>query len=300
MQSAKIHARHIPALQSFWKALLLGMTLIAISRADDLLELRECKLIKTDWADGDSFLVRSAERGEFTLRLYGADCMEWHVTDTTDERRLREQRRYFGITGTRENNLASIKLAKGFGEAAYKEVTSVLSKPFTVHTAFADARGDGKHQRSYGFVVTSDGQDLAAYLVSKGLARAIGAARVTYDGRSQAEYKEHLRDLELTAANRGLGIWASTNWDSLPHERQQQRDEDREAELAFDDRNFKGDEKLNPNTAARDDLMRLPGIGETLANGIIEGRPYKRLEDLLRVPRIGPDTLEKLKPHLDF
>jgi competence protein ComEA len=300
MQSARIHVRHITARQGFWRALLIGMALIAACQADDLLELRDCKLAKTDWADGDSFLVRSAERGEFTVRLYGADCMEWHVTDPTDERRLREQRRYFGITDAREDNLASIELAKGFGEAAGNEVASVLSKPFTVHTAFADARGDGKHQRSYGFVVTSDGQDLAAYLVSKGLARAIGVARVTYDGRSQDEYKEHLRDLELQAASQGLGIWAETNWDSLPDERRQQRDEDREAKLAFDDRNFKDGEKLNPNTAARDDLMRLPGIGEALANGIIEGRPYKRLEDLLRVPRIGPDTLEKLKPHLDL
>jgi competence protein ComEA len=46
--------------------------------------------------------------------------------------------------------------------------------------------------------------------------------------------------------------------------------------------------------------MRLPGIGEVLANGIIEGRPYQRIEDLLQVPRIGPDTLEKIKPHLEL
>lgn len=218
MQNPEKQLRRGAAIQGIWTALFVGLALIAVCRADDLVELRDCKLVKTDWADGDSFLVRSAERGEFTLRIYGADCMEWHVTDPTDERRLREQRRYFGITYAREDTLASINLAKGFGEAAGKEVVSVLSKPFTVHTAFADARGDGKHQRSYGFVITSDGQDLAAYLVSKGLARAVGVARVTYDGRSQAEYKEHLRDLELRAASRGLGIWAQTNWDSLPDE----------------------------------------------------------------------------------
>ena len=46
--------------------------------------------------------------------------------------------------------------------------------------------------------------------------------------------------------------------------------------------------------------MKLPGIGEAMANMIIENRPYARAEDLLNVPGIGPKSLEKLKPHLDF
>ena len=41
------------------------------------------------------------------------------------------------------------------------ELVAALAKPFTVHTAFADARGDGKHKRIYGFVTTADGEDLA-------------------------------------------------------------------------------------------------------------------------------------------
>ena len=302
MKSAEKRIRHPLQKRGLWWGLLLGASLpfIAPCHADDLVELRNCILIKTKWADGDSFLVRSPERGEFTLRLYGADCMEWHVTDPTDERRLREQRRYFGITYARADSLASIELAKGYGEAAAKEVAKVLSGPFVVHTAFADARGDGKYQRSYGFVVTADNKDLASQLVSKGLARAIGVARVTYDGRTQSDYKEHLRDLELRAASQGLGIWADTNWDSLPEERRLQRKEDREAELAFDDRNFRGGEKINPNTAARDDLMRLPGIGEVLANRIIEGRPYTKIEDLQGVSGIGNAKFEQIRPHLEL
>ena len=42
--------------------------------------------------------------------------------------------------------------------------------------------------------------------------------------------------------------------------------------------------------------MRLPGIGETLANRIIEKRPYARLTDLLEVEGIGPATYRRLKP----
>jgi len=55
---------------------------------------------------------------------------------------------------------------------------------------------------------------------------------------------------------------------------------------------------LDPNTAARDDLLRLPGIGELMANRIIESRPYETIEDLLEVSGLGRKTLERLRPHL--
>jgi competence protein ComEA len=44
--------------------------------------------------------------------------------------------------------------------------------------------------------------------------------------------------------------------------------------------------------------MRLPGIGEALADRIIERRPYRRLTDLLEVDGIGPTAYRKLKPLL--
>jgi hypothetical protein len=48
-------------------------------------------------ADEDSFQIQTPEGQEHTIRLYGADCIEWHVSDDSDARRLRAQRRYFGI-----------------------------------------------------------------------------------------------------------------------------------------------------------------------------------------------------------
>ena len=59
-------------------------------------------------------------------------------------------------------------------------------------------------------------------------------------------------------------------------------------------------QKVNPNTAARDQLMLLPGVGEITANHIIEARPYKVPRDLLDVDGIGPKTLEKLQPFIQL
>ena len=46
--------------------------------------------------------------------------------------------------------------------------------------------------------------------------------------------------------------------------------------------------------------MRLLGIGEAMANRIIESRPYAKAEGLLIIAGIGQATLEKLKPYLTF
>jgi competence protein ComEA len=56
---------------------------------------------------------------------------------------------------------------------------------------------------------------------------------------------------------------------------------------------------LNEATSAEFD--QLPGIGPKLAQRIIEARAEKRftsVQDLRRVPGIGPKTFEKLRPHI--
>ncbi len=279
-------------------ALLAALLTAVGSATQPLVELRSCKLVPTEWADGDSFEIQTADGVRQTIRLYGVDCMEWHVNDKTDAARLAQQRRYFGISEFGGSPKASMDAAKAIGQNAAEETTRLLAKPFVVHTSFADARGDGKHKRVYAFVTTADGKDLAESLVRIGLARAFGVFRATPDGISAKEYQELLRDVELVAAKAGTGTWAKTNWDLLPTERHEQRKEDAELEMAAETVKSPTAFMINPNSAARDELMKIPGVGEVTANRIIGGRPYKTLADLLNVEGIGPKSLERLTPYL--
>lgn len=57
------------------------------------------------------------------------------------------------------------------------------------------------------------------------------------------------------------------------------------------------------NTATLEQLDSLPGIGPSKAAAILEARerrPFRRLQDLLRVPGIGRSTLARLAPYLRF
>lgn len=60
---------------------------------------------------------------------------------------------------------------------------------------------------------------------------------------------------------------------------------------------------INPNTAPKELLMELPGIGEKLADKIIEYRNNSKFnspEDLINVNGIGKKKLEKITPYLTF
>ncbi len=60
--------------------------------------------------------------------------------------------------------------------------------------------------------------------------------------------------------------------------------------------------QVDLNAAPWQELVLLPGIGETLAMRIIESReaegPFADAADLLRVQGIGPATLDRLRPYL--
>jgi len=51
------------------------------------------------------------------------------------------------------------------------------------------------------------------------------------------------------------------------------------------------------NTAGKEELMSINGIGPVLSARIIAGRPYRSVDDLLKVKGIGPKRLENIRPY---
>ncbi len=52
---------------------------------------------------------------------------------------------------------------------------------------------------------------------------------------------------------------------------------------------------LDINSASKEELMKLPGIGEAYSNKIIQNRPYKGKDDLVKKNLIPQATYDKIK-----
>ncbi|MBS1536554.1 MAG: helix-hairpin-helix domain-containing protein [Bacteroidetes bacterium] len=61
--------------------------------------------------------------------------------------------------------------------------------------------------------------------------------------------------------------------------------------------------KINIAIALKAELMRLPGVGEKMAEKILEHRkitPFTSTQDLMNVKGIGKKKFEKIEPYIIF
>lgn len=62
------------------------------------------------------------------------------------------------------------------------------------------------------------------------------------------------------------------------------------------------EKSININTATKEELVKLPGVGPSTAEKIIEYREkingFKKIEDIMKVKGIGQKKFEKMKPYI--
>ena len=273
-----------------FSVLVLSCCLATALQAAELETIENATLIEAGLNDGDSFKVRAAGE-ELHLRLYYVDCLETAAGTDAELERIREQQYHFGL----EDPAAVVR----FGKQAADYVKRILSRPFTIHTGYAFAPGRSATGRYYAFIETHDNRDLGHLLVEQGLARIHGKTRPAPDGTPSETVIEELQDMRSVAMLNRAGIWEETDPSLLPdmHKRQREKDRERkEFRKKFKPKRTSCDNPLDLNTASQEQFQQLHGIGPVKAAKIAAGRPYRSVEDLLKIPGIGEKTLEKIRP----
>lgn len=265
-----------------------GAPIRLLSAEANLEKITQAELIDDSNNDGDSFRIQAGGK-VVHLRLYFVDCPEKTANSLGAFERIKDQANYFGVT-----NAARMVL---YGAKAEELVKRQLSKPFTVHTAWARAPGASSIGRIYGFITTADGRDLGRLLVEHGLARSNGIGRRLPNGTSSDDFRMILRDLELSAVLKQTGIWSDSNADRIAELRAGVRAEkEKSNELKKEVRRIQASPRLiDINAADKSELRTIPGIGSVLADRIIEARPFASVDDLIKIKGIGPETMKRIR-----
>lgn len=285
---------------------------LAAAKEKEWVTLQNCQLVPNRANDGDSFHIR-ADNSEYLIRLYFVDAPETGGVGSPE--RLIQQAEYFGVSVPEVIEIG--KDAKAFVEAK-------LAEPFTVVTRMAEGLGHSNITRILGFVRTKDG-DLGEQLVANGLARIHGT-KTAPPGAANAQVEiQKLESLEQDAKQKKLGGWGATSAKTAnspeppgkvspttPIAQQPPKPSTppptrppltiaatpvASASLVSP---VQQSAKVDVNTATKDQLEKIPGIGPTLAERIIAARPFKSADDLKNVKGIGGEKrYQQIRPYFN-
>ncbi|MEO0413717.1 MAG: helix-hairpin-helix domain-containing protein [Verrucomicrobiota bacterium] len=258
------------------RGILCGLSLFVFvlsaaqeAEAKEWEHLQDCVLVPSFLNDGDSFLIRHGDR-EVVIRLYFVDCPE--VSGLFPDR-VDEQAKYFRI-----NRKETLRL----GEVATQFTKELLADGFDVYTQWEDGWGQAKR---YTGIISVQGRPLSEILIENGLARIKGfrPGSAWPGGRSASDMLTHLAKTEQTARDRRVGGWA----DKIAGVPAEVKAQPQELTIA---------QRTNLNSSGPEQLTRLPSVGDTIAQRIIAGRPWRDPADLRKIRGIGDQAMERLLP----
>ena len=307
------------------------MVLWAVSIATATAEwetLRDCRLLPNNYNDGDSFHVE-ADGEERIFRLYFADTPE--SSDQVPER-VAEQAEHFGVSKTEVMHAG--KEAAAFTARALRKRFTVTTRWQNARGASALPRSyasittaEGKDlaellvaaglARAHGAVAdVPRSKDMGHYEALEGRARRAGVGIFGNGKASAAGLADAANDIETKASPTPTPEETSSLADDVFARLQQESWGDAgtleiktgipmtggntQARRPDDPTQAPASanvtaSKVSLNTAAKAELESLPGIGPMLAAAIIRSRPYANVEDLRRVPGIGPKKFDQIK-----
>jgi DNA uptake protein ComE-like DNA-binding protein len=291
-------------------AVVLSSSIGRAAASKEWITMEHCELVPNAANDGDSFRFRF-ENTEYLARLYLVDAPE--TEGGVNAGRLIEQAGYFAI---------SVPEVVEIGEQAKKFTAAKLATPFTFVTRKASGMGRSNIERFYGFVQTSEG-DLGQLLVTNGLARVHGTRAGRPGTSSAAEEIKTLTELEQQAKQAKRGAWGVKSGNSnpgstplpsrmihppptgtptiAPAPRATPSPTPTSTQAAAASRSSPAPAStgmIDINTATKEELKKIPGIGDALAERIIEARPFASADDVKKVKGVGSGKkYEQIRPH---
>jgi len=329
-------ARVIP-MSRFVRAslLLLGAMSVPLGQTRaEWVELDGCRLVNNSANDGDSFHVMHGSR-EYVFRLYFVDAPE---TSELIPSRVGEQAEAFRVAREKvlkAGKRAGVFTSKNLNEKFRVTTRWEDARGMTAggrHYAFVET-DDGEDlgelliaagwARSYGMKAATKTSSAAQLqerydrLEKKARRSGVGiwgggAGSVELDESEATEANESGRGEDSLSSVMGNVIDEAMASAALVEESSPPDGEDAPAEAAessgpaakdeagpkSETKSPSKDSKIDINTATKEELTALPGIGEKIAEAIIAGRPFAGSFDLLRVNGVTPATLKQIYPHI--